>query len=100
MIKGFVAGCEQCFTTISLIDFADDSILPEESCLFARAQLTRNQESLCLVQELVDVEHFMEQFKVLDVDMDNLVNDGEKTDGEGKLMNASTLDGKGVATMR
>jgi hypothetical protein len=38
----------------------------------------------------------MMQFAILDVDMNNLVDDGPKTDGEGKI----GLDGNAVATMR
>ena len=100
LVSGWAAGCEQCFTTISLIDYIDpkDEILEEKDIYFARAQLMRNQEALCIVQDLVDVDVFMKQFEVLDVDMGNLVGDGQG-DGDASLMNASGMNGTGP-TMR
>lgn len=44
LIKAFVPGCEQCFTTISLLDYANDEIIPELDLLYARMQLSRNQD--------------------------------------------------------
>lgn len=43
-----IGGCEYCYTTIPLIEFADDFI-EKEAVDFALAQLNKNQNKLSLV---------------------------------------------------
>ena len=43
------AGCEDCFTTISLVDFAPKGILSDFELVYAKEQLQRNQDALLMV---------------------------------------------------
>lgn len=47
-ISAFAAGCEESFTTISLVDFAKD-LLSEYDIIYAKAQISRNQDRLLMV---------------------------------------------------
>ena len=42
------SGCEPCFTTISLVDYAEE-ILGKKEFIYAQAQITRNQDNLQLM---------------------------------------------------
>jgi hypothetical protein len=49
--KVFIPGCEQCFTTITLNDiiseeFYKTGIVDEIDILFARAQMSKNQDAI------------------------------------------------------
>lgn len=47
-ISAFAAGCEESFTTISLVDYAKD-FLSEYDIVYAKAQISRNQDRLLMV---------------------------------------------------
>ena len=53
-----ICGCEYCYTTIPLIEFAEDFI-DKESVDFALAQLNKNQNKLSLVQKQIDPKMFL-----------------------------------------
>lgn len=53
-------GCEYCYTTLPLIEFADEFI-DEDAIKFAKAQLNKNQNKLALVQKQIDPEKFLKK---------------------------------------
>lgn len=55
------SGCEDCFTTISLVDFAPKGILSDFELVYAKEQLQRNQDALVMVQDLVDPKGFLKK---------------------------------------
>ena len=50
LISSLASGCEACFTTISLIEYAED-LIGEYDAKYAQLQLTRNQGQLLMVQK-------------------------------------------------
>lgn len=48
-----VGGSETCYTTISLIEFADEFI-SQEDIKFAKAQLNKNQNKISLIQKQIN----------------------------------------------
>lgn len=56
-----LTGCESCFTTLSLFEFAK-GILSEEEITYARAQQRKNQRKLTLVQKQIDPTKFYERY--------------------------------------
>ena len=68
-------GCEDCFTTISLVSFAKDIVGSGHDLMYADAQLHRNQDRLMMVQNQIDSTAFLKQIGAVmeDLDMNNLV---------------------------
>ena len=56
-VVGGKKGCEQTYTTISILDYVDDlkdnDILTEEDYIYSKLQLNRNQDHLSFVQEQI-----------------------------------------------
>jgi hypothetical protein len=77
-------GCETCYTTISLIAYAE-SILPARELKYAIWQLNRNQDQLSYVQPQIDPEEFMME-NGLDLDAEELeeADEGEEDDDSVK----------------
>jgi len=48
LISSLASGCEDCFTTISLIEYAED-LIGEYDAKYAQLQLSRNQGQLLMV---------------------------------------------------
>lgn len=55
----FGQGCENCFTTVSLLDFADDLVSDGERLMYCKEQLKRNQDRLLLMQPQINPKDFM-----------------------------------------
>lgn len=51
-------GCEQCFTTVSLLEYAKN-FLSKQDYMYAEAQLQKNQDNLDRVQEQIDPDIFL-----------------------------------------
>ena len=79
------AGCEDCFTTISLIDFAPPGIMNDFELVYAREQLQRNQDQLVMVQNLIDPKGFLKQIGAFyeATDFNNLVQNNDLGPDEG-----------------
>lgn len=81
-IEAFAGGCEDCFTTISLIDYAEE-ILPQGDFIYARAQLQRNQDQLVMLQRQIEPIQFLKSIGayVEPLNYDNLVDGNSITEG-------------------
>ncbi len=55
-----LGGCEWCYTTISLFEFAD--FLRPEDINFAKAQMNKNQNKICLVQKQINPTTFFKKY--------------------------------------
>lgn len=65
-----MGGCEDCFTTISLVSFAKD-IVGGHDLLYADAQLHRNQDRLTMVQNQIDSTRYLKQLGAVVEDANN-----------------------------
>jgi len=95
------SGCEDCFTTISLVTFAKD-IVSGHDLMYAEAQLHRNQDRLMMVQNQIDSTLFLKQIGAVvdDLDMNNLVTradtGGALTDQGAAGLHISPQGGRGT----
>ena len=75
----FGDGCEECFATISLIDYAKDFI-NEIDMLYAKAQIGRNQDRLMMQQPQINDIDFLNNIGVK-LNFNKLVEGEEEEEG-------------------
>jgi hypothetical protein len=75
----FGDGCEECFATISLIEYAKDFI-NEIDMLYAKAQISRNQDRLMMQQPQINDMDFLNNIGVK-LNFNKLVEGEEEEEG-------------------
>ena len=93
-----IGGCEECFTTVSLVTFAKEIVGVGHDLLYAEAQLHRNQDCLMMVQNQIDSTSFLKKIGAVieDLDMNNLITNADTGAADQEMpANANAMQGRG-----